>query len=158
MSMYALTPFTVKRQSGVAMVEFAIVLPLMLLLILGVAELGRAFMQYNILTKAVRDGARHLAQYAPFGSSGTVNINAQLVLETQNLVVYGDSAGVGIALLEGFSPGQVTALDAGSENVRVDASYSYQPLYGPALTTFGFGSSIPVNFTMQASVTMKAIP
>lgn len=140
------------------MVEFAIVLPLLLLLILGVAELGRAFMQYNILTKTVRDGARHLAQYAPFGSSGTLNINAQLELETKNLVVYGNSLGLDSPLLADFSTGQVTVLDAGSENVRVDASYPYQPLYGPALTTFGFGSSIPVGFTMQASVTMKAIP
>jgi Flp pilus assembly protein TadG len=147
-----------KRESGLAMIEFAVVLPLMLLLILGVAELGRAFMQYNVLTKSVRDGVRHLAQYAPSGSSGTIDIDAQTMSETKNLVVYGNSAGAGNPLLDGFSPGQVTVVDAGGENVRVDASYPYQPVFGPTLPTFGFGPAIPVTFTMQASVTMKAIP
>jgi Flp pilus assembly protein TadG len=158
MKMLSRNACTSKGQSGVAMVEFAVVLPLMLLLILGVAEFGRAFMQYNVLTKSVRDGARHLAQYALFGSSGTVNIDSQLVFETQNLVVYGNSAGAGSPLLDDFSAGQVAVGDAGGGDVRVDASYPYQPMFGPALTTFGFGPSIPTTFTMQASVTMKAIP
>ena len=40
---------------GIAMVEFVIVLPICLILLMATAEFGRAFMQYNTLTKAVRD-------------------------------------------------------------------------------------------------------
>lgn len=47
---------------GVAMVEFAIILPLLLVLLAGVTELGRALYQQNALYKAVASGARYLAR------------------------------------------------------------------------------------------------
>ena len=53
--------FNRHRQRGLAIVEFAIVLPLLLLLSLATTELGRALYQQDTLNKAVRDGARHLA-------------------------------------------------------------------------------------------------
>ena len=56
---------TTRNQSGVAAVEMALLLPFLLLLAFGLTELGRAVYQYNALAKAVRDGARHLSQYAP---------------------------------------------------------------------------------------------
>lgn len=56
---------TIKQQSGVAAVEMALLLPLLLLLAFGITEFGRAIYQYNTLAKAVRDGARHLSQYEP---------------------------------------------------------------------------------------------
>jgi Flp pilus assembly protein TadG len=40
------------------MVEFAIVLPLLLLLVCGVIDLGRLLYAYDNLTSAVREGAR----------------------------------------------------------------------------------------------------
>ena len=51
-----------KSMRGAAAVEMALVLVSMLVLILGVAEFGRALYQYNTLTKAVRDAARYLSQ------------------------------------------------------------------------------------------------
>ena len=53
-----------RRQQGVAMVEFAIVLPLLLLLLLGIAELGRLLFQYNSLLQASRDAGRFVAGQA----------------------------------------------------------------------------------------------
>ena len=50
---------------GLAMVEFVIVAPLLMLLMLTVGEFGRVFFQYNTLTKAVREGARYAAGQAP---------------------------------------------------------------------------------------------
>ena len=43
---------------GQAVIEFALVLPFLLLLALGVVEFGRAWMTMNILTSAAREGAR----------------------------------------------------------------------------------------------------
>ena len=43
------------------MVEFAIALPLLLLLLLAVAEFGRMLSHYNSLLQANRDAARYLA-------------------------------------------------------------------------------------------------
>ena len=58
-----------QRMQGAAAVELALLLIPMLILILGVAEFGRALYQYNTLTKAVRDAARHLSQFNPNDSS-----------------------------------------------------------------------------------------
>lgn len=54
---------------GAVAVEMALLLALMLVLILGVAEFGRALYQYNTLAKSVRDAARHLSQFNPNDTS-----------------------------------------------------------------------------------------
>ena len=46
------------RQRGQTMAEFAIVLPLLLLLVLGIIQLGVVFNNYMTLTEAVRAGSR----------------------------------------------------------------------------------------------------
>lgn len=46
------------RQRGVSAVELALILPLMLIILFGAVELGSAFWRKQILTSAVREGAR----------------------------------------------------------------------------------------------------
>lgn len=60
-----------RSDSGAAMVEFAIVLPILILFLLGIIDFGRAFFLYNNLTNAVREGARLGAVQMP-----TVNVAA----------------------------------------------------------------------------------
>lgn len=50
------------RQKGVAVIELALILPVMLIAAFGITELGRALYQYNALVKATRDAVRYLAQ------------------------------------------------------------------------------------------------
>jgi Flp pilus assembly protein TadG len=50
-----------RAQEGQAMVEFALVLPLLLLLIMGIIQFGILFNNYVTLTDAVRAGARQAA-------------------------------------------------------------------------------------------------
>ena len=95
-----------KQQRGVAIIEFAIVLPILLMLVMGTAEFGRAFLQYNALTKTLRDGGRYVAAKAVKGSTGVVQINANVRTETSNLVTYGNVAGTGTPLLPGLVPGK----------------------------------------------------
>ncbi len=45
-------------ESGAAAVEFALILPLLLLLIFGIIDFGRAYMAQISLTQAAREGAR----------------------------------------------------------------------------------------------------
>lgn len=47
-----------KRTVGQALVEFALVIPLFLLLLMAVFDLGRAVFAYNSVTNAAREGAR----------------------------------------------------------------------------------------------------
>jgi Flp pilus assembly protein TadG len=70
---------TLKNEKGQSLVEFALVVPLLLLLVFGIAEFGRAWMTKNILTGAVREAARIAAVQAPGGgwngSAATVRGN-----------------------------------------------------------------------------------
>jgi hypothetical protein len=50
------------RQGGAALVELAIVLPILLILAFGFTEFGRLLYQQNQLTKQVTTGARFLAR------------------------------------------------------------------------------------------------
>jgi Flp pilus assembly protein TadG len=47
-----------RGEAGTSTVEAVIVLPLMLMLIFGIAEFGITFTRWNSLTNAVREGAR----------------------------------------------------------------------------------------------------
>jgi len=50
-----------RRERGAAAVEFALVMPLLLILILGIAEFGRAYNIQTTLSAAAREGARVMA-------------------------------------------------------------------------------------------------
>lgn len=51
-----------KAYRGAVLIEFTIIFPILLLLVLGITELGRALYQKNTLTKAVEVGARYMAR------------------------------------------------------------------------------------------------
>jgi len=55
---------------GQAMVEAALTLPLLLLFLVGIADLGRVFTAYQALANAAREGARYCALH-PGDSAGT---------------------------------------------------------------------------------------
>jgi Flp pilus assembly protein TadG len=61
-------------QRGAAVVEFAFVLVLMLLITAGIFEFGRAFQYYDALAKATRNGAR-LMSAAPKATISSVAVN-----------------------------------------------------------------------------------
>lgn len=75
-------------QHGSSLVEFALILPFLLLLSFMVVELGRAVQRYNSTAKVVRDAVRYLSMQTP----GTH------LTEARNLIVYGNTAGTGSPL------------------------------------------------------------
>lgn len=108
-----------KKCDGVAMVEFAIILPLLLMLLFGITELGRALYQQNSLYKAVESGARYLAR-----SNGTLDTNAGCAKRSSwathesaatKLIVYGNVAGTGTPLLPFLDDSDVTTITVGVE-------------------------------------------
>lgn len=90
------------KQKGVAAVEFAILVPLMILMVFGITEFGRAFYQYNTLTKSVRDGVRYLSTQAPGTGHGIAAC----------LAVYGNQTCTGQVLVPGLSTSMVSICDA----------------------------------------------
>jgi Flp pilus assembly protein TadG len=148
---------TESRQRGVAVMEFTIVLPLMLFLIVAVSELGRAIMHYDILTQTVRDSARYVANNALRGQTQVVDIDAQLATEAGNLVAHGNILGTGPLLLPGIDPGSVTVTDEGGGDFSVTATYNYQPIFAPFLPDLLQIGATGGAYTMQAQVVMTAL-
>lgn len=146
-----------RTQRGVAIVEFTIALPLLLMLILVTVEFGRAFMQYNTLTKAIRDGVRYLASEAIRGQTGIVVVDEQLVVDASNLVVYGNVAGTGEPVLPGLTGADITVVaGANPGDIAVRASYRYDPVFF-SLPMFGFGPDINPAYTFRAGATIRAL-
>jgi len=63
----------VRSERGAELIEFALTLPLLLLLVLGIIEFGFLFQEYEVVTNSAREGAR-LAAMIP--SAGYTTNNA----------------------------------------------------------------------------------
>ena len=48
----------IRSERGAELIEFALTLPLLLLLVLGIIEFGFMFQEYEVVTNAAREGAR----------------------------------------------------------------------------------------------------
>lgn len=104
-----------KTVRGSAMVEFAIVAPLMVMLVFGITELGRALYQLNMITKSANTGARYLARVNKVvdlvyseGSDLLESCTTGSKWDTatdivRNLVLYGNETGTGKILLPGLT-------------------------------------------------------
>jgi len=146
-----------KHQRGLALVETAIVLPFLIFVMLAASEFTNAFVQHTTLTKAVRDGARYVAEEAIDGTL-TLNLSANLIDETKRLVVYGDrDQNGGTPVVYGLNINDVSVIDAGGDNIEVRVDYAYTGILGSVLPSFGYGADLPLLFNLRASVTMRAL-
>ena len=64
------------RERGAAAVEFALVLPILIMLVFGIIEFGRGYHAKVELTGAVREGARALALGKTTGEAAAATIDA----------------------------------------------------------------------------------
>ena len=146
-----------KDQRGLASVEFAVSMLVVVTVMLLVAEVGRLLYSYAILTQAVRDGARY-ASTQSLSPAGAFEFAQGLDGEVDNLVNYGQLTQGGQTLLPGTITVQLTqntgipSSGPGRHYVTVDGTYTYTPLF----TTTLFGD-VDFGMTMQAQNTMRAV-
>jgi Flp pilus assembly protein TadG len=143
-----------RRQHGVAMVEFVVGAPIILLLFYCVVEFGEILLQTSILADAARNADRYLARNALLGSTGVVNLSGALITATQNLAVYGNANGVGAPLLPGLTAGDVAVTVNGANNVSVNIGYQYESLFGGVIPLFYTTGSINTNLALNAYSSM----
>lgn len=119
----ALNRLSASRQNGekgAAAVEFAIVVIVLLLIVAGIVEFGRAFWFYDALTKATRDGARYMSTVAKenIGTAAVDVVNYPPYSSTNFLTV--KSVVVNAATAARVSP----TLDSGNVTVTcLDSNY-----------------------------------
>lgn len=149
-----------QAQRGIAMVEFAITLPLLLLLLLGIAEFGRMLYQYNSLLQASRDAGRFAAGQAWNATLGTVDLPSGGTLETQtkSVAVYGVPANPNgyPSVVPGLTTANVQVSAQGTEHVRVSISYNFRPVIGTGIPAF-IGNGMVLNFPLVATTVMRAL-
>jgi Flp pilus assembly protein TadG len=61
----------VRSEKGAELIEFALTLPLLLLVLLGIIEFGFLFQEYEVVSNAAREGARIAVLSASAGYSNT---------------------------------------------------------------------------------------
>ncbi|HVL05599.1 MAG TPA: TadE family protein [Acidimicrobiales bacterium] len=76
-----------RDERGAAVVEFALILPLLVLFVFGIVEFGRAYSARIELTSAVREGARAVALGANAAEAETVTKDAAPGLARDRLTV-----------------------------------------------------------------------
>lgn len=137
-----------KRQRGVALVELAISLPVLIAIAFGITEFGRAIYQYNALAKASRDAARYLSMRAP-GDAAAQN-------QARCLTVFGNPTCAGNPLVPGLTAAMVSICDAASCPAD-HAAQGSAPVLNLVSVTIGGPNAAPFVFDSVVSFILPDI-
>lgn len=127
-------------ESGQALAEIAIALPLLLLMLIGIWEFARAYQIQQVVVNAAREGARTVVLPGADADSATVIVN--------NFLAGGHISGatVNITGNDGVTGDPMT--------VTVSVPYSFQ-LIGPVIRLATGGSGGPGDITLSSQATMR---
>ncbi len=121
-----MNPAQHRREAGQDLIEFAMVLPLLLLLLLGIMEFGLAVFSYVSVANAAREGAR----YGIIHPGDTAGIEAATLAKVSDLIQ--DSM-------------QITVSRPDDQTVQVDVVYDYSLITGPIVEAVGGEGVIPLH-------------
>lgn len=125
-----------KEEDGASLVEFAVALPLLLLLVLGIIEFGFALAQSNEIRHGAREGARYAAVSRPnYDGGGGVGDNADVLAVTCDSVnLPGASVTVELSYTDSDGQSGANRLEYGTVRVVADTnSLSGAPLISDLL-------------------------
>jgi Flp pilus assembly protein TadG len=90
-----------KSSQGQALVEFALVMPLLLILVISVFEFGRAWNLHQTITDAAREGARKAVIF-----DNTITLDSVQVAISNRIAASGfDPANAAVSFPDGFHTG-----------------------------------------------------
>ena len=122
-----------KRTRGQSLVEFALVIPMLLILIIGIMEFSRAWMTKNILTGAAREAARWYVADNTAGAMAAAIARGRTVLDSANLTTAPDP------VINDFGASRV---------VEAIATYNFQ------MSVLNFIPGVPNNIPLESRTTM----
>jgi Flp pilus assembly protein TadG len=142
-----------RSERGAELIEFALVLPLLLLVMMGIVDFGFLFQRYEVLTNAAREGAR-LAVLP--GGYGQADVSARVC-------AYLNSGGVATTGCPTPTNPVVTLTDTNitiaggvtmqAKQVQVTYTHSYM-LVGPILSFIG-GGPVTTSFPITTVAIMR---
>ena len=126
-----------RRRGGMAMVEFVLILPALLVILFGILEFGVLFFQWQTLSNAAREGARHAIVFRKNCDSAAV----QTLIE-QTVIDYADAARISVTPADISITGLCTGTGQPAQ-VEVSHDFGFQVLPGflasftPTITLVG---------------------
>jgi Flp pilus assembly protein TadG len=109
---------SMNKQKGVSTVEFAMLVPVLLLLVVMVSEFGMMFYRLNAMTKSVQVAARYLSD---------ISVNPNIALtdaQVKNLICSGTIGGAGTEIVPDCNTKLVlTSPSAAANHLTVSAAY-----------------------------------
>lgn len=118
------------RHKGQAVVEMALILPILVLLVMGCVDLGRVFYYQETITNVTREGARYGALHP---SASTSSIQSDALGEANNM------------------SGITVSVTITSSDVTVVANYTFQPI------TPVIQSIVGTSIVLKSSSTMAKV-
>lgn len=124
-------------ERGQSLVEFAIMVPVLVVLLVGLADVGRAYLAYTTLGNAVREAARDAAvrgsgSAAPWGpAANDASVTAAVRARATGL----DAPAVSVS--SSWPQGN----NARGSEVVISASYAFQPVAAAVLGNISFSLS-----------------
>jgi Flp pilus assembly protein TadG len=127
-----------RNDEGQALVEFALIVPFLLVFMIGIIEFGRAWNLHQVVTDAAREGARRGAIYDPVVTPDTVHNTVMAALRAAGA----DTTKATVSIVDGGEGMPIT----------VNVGLRYRFVFFGALKQWTTGES---TITLATSVTMR---
>ena len=138
----------IRRERGAALLETALVLPMVLLVAVGIFEFGRAYQTWQVLTNAAREGAR--VAVLPGSTAGTVSARAKSYMVDGQL----DKANSATVAVTPVTLDLGGGFSAAASSVTVDYPFQFIVLQ-PVARMVVRGSTAGAPLTMRARAVMR---
>jgi Flp pilus assembly protein TadG len=139
-----------RRSRGQALVEFALIIPIFLAVVLALIEGAYYAFTLNSLDRAVQEGGRHAAIVPPPIGTGAATVTAvQNRVRDRAIGLTVAPASVTVAMTQcATSPCSFTTRTTG-DRVRVSFTYTHTPM---TAVMFSGGASFPLEFATEYTV------
>ena len=129
---------SIRTERGSALVETAITIPILLAVLLGIAEFSRAWHIQQVITNAAREGAR--VAVVPSSTDATI----QAAVDSR--LAAGKISGATVNIAN-------TTLTGDPDSVTVSYDYTYQ-VFGKAMSLLSAGA-VPGSVTLSSTSIMR---
>lgn len=144
-------PKTLLRgERGQSLVEFALTLPMLLVVMFMITEFGRALYQYNVMAQATREGAR-VAVVNSEANAPTAGEDRMTAFLNSLGIDFADDLDLNVAVVDNYN-------GTGTKVVVATADMPFRwILQGDMPTNHSGGAAVSPNaFTLHAETVMKA--
>ncbi|WP_429886081.1 TadE/TadG family type IV pilus assembly protein [Geoalkalibacter halelectricus] len=148
-----------RDERGAAAVEFAVVLPLLLLILLGIIEYGLIFYNKQVLTNASREGARFGIVAGERATSASIEQEVSNYLDQKLISFQPSEPTVTTCSMDRDDPGTATCPNSTTtkfgDYLSVEIEYPYDFLLFPKLKKIFSSGNPESSLTLRATTVMR---